>query len=169
MYCIIKNKLNPAIMLYWDNQKSLIHFLPMPPPGCRLPECIFPMSSQPVSHWGGNREFEKLREKRTLICMLVQRKASPKPDVIAYRQTETPKGNALVTCASAELGDISWVFTSDWNRHGISRQTVWSCNGAKGHDAGSGCYTLTIMHHSESNLSCYAHGHNFILHPIFLL
>lgn len=48
--CIIKNKLNPAIMLYQDNQKSLLHFLPVSPSGHRVTECIFPMSSQPVSH-----------------------------------------------------------------------------------------------------------------------
>lgn len=61
----MKNKLNPAITLYWDNQKSLLHFLPMPPSGRQLPECIFPKSSQPVSHWGGNHKVKKHTERRT--------------------------------------------------------------------------------------------------------
>lgn len=155
MYCIIKNKLNPAIMLYWDNQKSLLHFLPMPPPGFWLPECIFPMSAQPVSHWGGNHKVQKHTKANKFICMLVQPRASPKPDVIAQKPSETLEGNALVTRATAELGDSSWVFTSDkWRHYGILQQIGWSCNGVRGQKAGSGCYTLTIMHHSESNLSC---------------
>lgn len=46
--CIIKNELNPTIMSYCDNQKPLIHFLPVPPSTHQLPECIFPMSFESV-------------------------------------------------------------------------------------------------------------------------
>lgn len=46
---IIKNELNPTIMSYCDNQKRLIHFLPVPPSTHQLPECIFPMSFDSVS------------------------------------------------------------------------------------------------------------------------
>lgn len=59
--CIIKNELNPTIMSYCDNQKPLIHFLPVPPSTHQLPECIFPMSFESVSPkkkegWGGHEK-----------------------------------------------------------------------------------------------------------------
>lgn len=54
--CIIKNELNPTIMSYCDNQKPLIHFLPVPPSTHKLPECIFPMSFESVSPKKGGME-----------------------------------------------------------------------------------------------------------------
>lgn len=78
--CIIKNELNPTIMSYCDNQKPLIHFLPVPPSTHQLPECIFPMSFESVSPkkkegWGDH-------EKQVLVHPW----ASPGPDVLPCHQ-----------------------------------------------------------------------------------
>lgn len=55
---IIKNELNPTIMSYCDNQKCLIHFLPVPPSTHQLPDCIFPMSFESVSSKKGRGDHK---------------------------------------------------------------------------------------------------------------
>lgn len=133
-------------MLYWDNQKSLLHFLPVPPSGHRLPECIFPMSSQPVSHKGGNRRVKKKKKEKNThtqkgTWVSVQPWASPKPDVIPHKQIEKVLGagrggGSLVT----DAGDIPWVFKSV--KEYCSRQADHAMeNGVKGQRAGCGGYT----------------------------
>lgn len=175
--CIIKNKLNPAIMSYWDNQKSLLHFLPMPPSGRRLPECIFPMSSQPVSHWGGNHKVETC----TYTRVLVQPRESPKPDVIAYNQIETQLGEGCFSHWSFHRfgwQGVSVQKVSESVEKYHSRQVDHTMeNGVRGTEQGVVVTYIqlhTVMCHSQSGIHFsfsfpgFAHGHNFTLHPIFL-
>lgn len=130
-------------MLYWDNQKSLLHFLPVPPSGHRLPECIFPMSSQPVSHKGGNRKVKKKTKKQkhthTERHMSVGATMSITKTRCYSLQADWESargGGALVT----DAGDIAWVFKSV--KEYCSRQADHAMeNGVKGHRAGCGGYT----------------------------
>lgn len=116
-------------MLYWDNQKSLLHFPPMPPSGCRLPECIFPMSSQPASHWGGNHKVEKHTERRTHTHKFWCNQEHHQTQMLLLTPDWDTRGGvwggvgALVTVASTDSGDSAWLFKSVWKHQGVLHQT----------------------------------------------
>ncbi len=160
--CIIKNKLNPAIMLYWDNQKSLLHFLPMPPSGRRLPECIFPMSSQPVSHRGGSRKNTQKRRTHTHEGWCNPERHQNQMLLLTSRLRHCRGRDALVTAASKYSGDSVWV--SESVKGYFSRQADRAMeNGVKGHRAGCGGYT-----HMRYNAS-FTLWHAFFFFPFLAM
>lgn len=120
-------------MLYWDNQKSLLHFLPVPPSGHRLPECIFPMSSQPVSHKGGNRRVKKKKKEKNTHTHTERHMSIGATMSI----TKTRCYSLQADWESARGGEVGGVFSHRCGWHsvsvqkceGILQQTSWSCDG----------------------------------------
>lgn len=111
-------------MLYWDNQISLLRFLPVPPSGYL--SAYFPWAHEPVSqNWTRNTKEKEKRHKQPVHTLI-----SPKPDVPPNRQISH-------WCGWHCIGVQKCRGTLALDRHEME-------NGVKGQRAG--CVSSSISH-----------------------